>query len=76
MDAAYSQIIEESCAAMEAVVPGKRANCYKRPAKSYVEVSMYWKHWPCLIPQHGPGRKHLRRKSAVAILDTFVGPKR
>jgi hypothetical protein len=60
MDAAYSQIIEESCAAMEAVVPGKRANCYKRPAESYVEVSMYWKHWPCLIPQHGPGRKHLR----------------
>jgi hypothetical protein len=20
----------------------------------------YWKHWPCLIPQHGPGRKHER----------------
>ena len=21
---------------------------------------MYWTHWPCLFPQHGPGRKHLR----------------
>ncbi len=21
---------------------------------------MYSKHWPCLFPQHGPGRKHLR----------------
>ena len=21
---------------------------------------MYWQHWPCLFPQHGPGRKHLR----------------
>ncbi len=20
----------------------------------------YWMHWPCLFPQHGPGRKHLR----------------
>ena len=22
---------------------------------------MYWNHWPCLFPQHGPGRKHERR---------------
>jgi hypothetical protein len=21
---------------------------------------MYWKHWPVLFPQHGPGRKHER----------------
>ncbi len=20
----------------------------------------WWKHWPCLFPQHGPGRKHER----------------
>jgi len=20
----------------------------------------YWMHWPCLLPQHGPGRKHER----------------
>lgn len=25
-----------------------------------VEVSNYWKHWACLIPQHGRGRKHER----------------
>jgi hypothetical protein len=25
-----------------------------------VEICGYWKHWPCLFPQHGPGRKHLR----------------
>jgi Homeodomain-like domain-containing protein len=24
-------------------------------------VSSYSKHWPCLLPQHGPGRKHERR---------------
>jgi hypothetical protein len=21
---------------------------------------MYWNHWPCLFPQHGSGKKHLR----------------
>lgn len=24
-------------------------------------MSSYWKHWVCVFPQHGPGRKHLRR---------------
>ncbi len=23
-----------------------------------VVVQSSWKHWPCLFPQHGPGRKH------------------
>jgi hypothetical protein len=23
-------------------------------------VTAYWKHWPCLFPQHGPGEKHRR----------------
>lgn len=25
-----------------------------------VKVQSYGKHWPCLLPQHGPGRKHER----------------
>jgi hypothetical protein len=25
-----------------------------------VSVQSYWKHWPCLLPQHGAGRKHTR----------------
>jgi hypothetical protein len=25
-----------------------------------VDVNAYWKHWPCVFPQHGPGRKHER----------------
>jgi hypothetical protein len=24
------------------------------------EVSSYSRHWPCLFPQYGPGRKHMR----------------
>jgi Homeodomain-like domain len=23
-------------------------------------VSAYWRHWPCVFPQHGPGLKHRR----------------
>lgn len=23
-------------------------------------TTVSWKHWPCLFPQHGPARKHLR----------------
>ena len=30
------------------------------PAPGCVVVQSHWKHWPCLFPQHGPGRKHER----------------
>ena len=29
-------------------------------APGAVVVQAHWKHWPCLFPQHGPGRKHER----------------
>ena len=29
-------------------------------APGVVVVQSNWKHWPCLLPQHGPGRKHER----------------
>ena len=29
-------------------------------APGVVVVQSNWKHWPCLFPQHGPGRKHER----------------
>ena len=25
-----------------------------------VDVQSHWRHWPCVFPQHGPGRKHER----------------
>lgn len=30
-----------------------------------VEICAWWKHWPCLFPQHGPGKKHERRIELV-----------
>jgi len=42
------------------------------------EVASYSKHWPCLFPQHGPGRKHQRKIELVpwqqAIVDADPRP--
>lgn len=58
-DALYPEIIEECRHAMESVMPGQRAHRLYRSCRCVV-ISMYSKHWTCLFPQHGPGRKHKR----------------
>jgi hypothetical protein len=40
------------------VRPGGRALHVRAPGTLVVQNA--WKHWPCLFPQHGPGRKHER----------------
>ena len=37
-----------------------------------VEVSSYWKHWPCLFPQQGPGRKHERQIELAPWQESIV----
>jgi hypothetical protein len=68
LDLRYPGIVDECEAAIRAVDPGRRvyrlkrrSNLTGRPDFSIVEVSAYSKAWPCLFPQHGPGRKHHRR---------------
>ena len=39
--------------------PASRVCCVQQPG--YTAVKSYSKHWPCLFPQHGPGRKHHRK---------------
>ena len=38
----------------------RKSNYTDAPEPSHVEVSAYSRAWPCLFPQHGPGRKHER----------------
>jgi hypothetical protein len=45
-------------AVMVRVKPGGRPHTRRAPGCVITTVS--WKHWPCLFPQHGPGRKHAR----------------
>ncbi len=50
-------LIDAAVEAMSAV-SGRPAFHVRR--KACQEVKGYWKHWPCVLPQHGPGRKHER----------------
>jgi hypothetical protein len=43
---------------MQRVKPGSRP--HTRLTTGCVVTTVSWKHWPCLLPQHGPGRKHER----------------
>lgn len=55
---AWPGLIEACAAAVEAINPSKRA--YRVQAVGYTSVVGYSSHWPCLFPQHGPGKKHER----------------
>lgn len=57
-DATYVNDIDRIQDLMCAVKPGGRPHTRKVPGAVVVTVS--WKHWPCLFPQHGPGLKHER----------------
>lgn len=59
LDKKYPDIVESCRLAIDTVMPGQRAHVAPQKA-NYVVVGLYSKHWPCLFPQHGPGRKHLR----------------
>ena len=58
LDQRYPGILDESESAMLAVASGKRVCRVQR--LGCVEVKAYWKLWPQVFPQHGPGPKHLR----------------
>jgi len=44
--------------AMSGVMPVSGVFCVRRQGCTQVKSTS--KHWPCLFPQHGPGRKHAR----------------
>ncbi|GHC88037.1 hypothetical protein GCM10007079_32690 [Nocardiopsis terrae] len=51
-------LIELCAGAMAAIRPDHKVS--RVPSTGCTEVHSNWKHWPCLFPQHGPGRKHDR----------------
>ncbi|WP_431919502.1 transcriptional regulator [Micromonospora wenchangensis] len=56
--AAWPGLVDACDLAMRAVL----ATTVQRVRKQgCVGVQSYGRHWPCLFPQHGPGRKHERR---------------
>jgi hypothetical protein len=59
LDLSHRGIIRTCAQAMQAVLPGGQ-RVARVPRKGCCDVSSYWKAWPCLLPQHGPGKKHER----------------
>ncbi|WP_167153978.1 helix-turn-helix domain containing protein [Streptomyces sp. MBT27] len=55
---AWPGLIEACRSAIKAVRPESGVCNLQR--QGYVSVTSYDRHWPCLFPQHGPGKKHNR----------------
>jgi hypothetical protein len=55
----YPAIIAHCREAIDTLMPKQHAGIVRRKERC-VDVSHFSKHWPCLFPQHGPGRKHNR----------------
>jgi hypothetical protein len=60
LDTRYPGIVDECEEAMRKVLPASKVGRHWRDYNC-VDISSYSKAWPCLFPQHGPGRKHERR---------------
>jgi hypothetical protein len=64
LDTRYPGIIRSASEAL-ADIRGGKSHVQTRSG-NWVEVSAYWKAWPCLFPQHAPGKKHQR---PIALAD-------
>ncbi len=62
-DEKYPELSQEVAATMRLVKP--TASPCLRGGSTATRIEVRWKHWPCLFPQHGPGRKHLRKIELV-----------
>lgn len=59
LDTKYPGIVNSAAQAMD-TISGRRASITQRCREKCVDVISYWKSWPRLVPQHGPGHKHER----------------
>lgn len=60
LDCRYPAIVAECVGAVQAMVPRNAVGVIPHPTDNCVRVQAYSRGWPCLLPQHGPGRKHER----------------
>jgi hypothetical protein len=60
-DVAYPDIVESVHTAIKVIAPDVRVNRRPHRTSRCLYVEGYWKDWPRLVPQHGPGRKHDRQ---------------
>jgi len=66
---AWPGLIIECATTMERVLPNK---VFRARKEGYTMVTSTSKHWPCLFPQHAPGKKHLRKITLAAWQQRIV----
>jgi hypothetical protein len=69
-DDAWPGLLQECARAMQAVRPDNKVLRVQR--QGCTELKSYSRHWPCLFPQHGPGKKHLRKIELAAWQQVIV----
>ncbi|MED7820548.1 transcriptional regulator [Streptomyces chiangmaiensis] len=57
--ASWPGLVDAAEVAMRKVLPQPSVTRLQRGG--CIDVKSFSKHWPCLFPQHGPGKKHERR---------------
>lgn len=76
LDVGYPGIIDEVTQSI-ALVRGRAPHVTRDATRAMVLVTSYWQSWPCLFPQHGPGRKHHRTIQLApwqaALADRYPG---
>jgi hypothetical protein len=77
LDRAYPVIVQECEAAIAILAPANRVATVQSSRYRMDIPGAFSRHWPCLFPQHGPGRKHQRRIVLEGwqreILDRYPG---
>ncbi|WP_371628874.1 helix-turn-helix domain containing protein [Streptomyces sp. NBC_00341] len=67
---AWPGLISACVEAIQITRPANKVCLVQSPGCQY--VTCFSKHWPCLFPQHGPGKKHEREISLVAWQQDIV----
>jgi hypothetical protein len=60
LDAKYPGIVSDATALLARVIPENKVGQVRSHGDHMVTVQAYHGHWSCLLPQHGPGKKHER----------------
>jgi DNA-binding transcriptional ArsR family regulator len=74
----YPGILDQIMNSIDAVRGRRPGRVASSNSDRVISLQSYWNHWPCLLPQHGPGRKHERpirlEPWQQAILDEHPWP--
>jgi len=60
LDTRYPTVVEDAAGLLRRIVPRNKVGRQYRHEGRMVTLYAFFKHWTCLLPQHGPGKKHDR----------------